>query len=211
MDRSHENKVISADDSIWRQVHWTRDPFFPPTGGEPPKSGTISPPDLKGWGGNIGIFPPLIWRAGGEISGYFPPPQGGKPRKFWEIGGPNYRFPFRKSHFQLQNSQNFRLRRLVTSYGHIPNPQNFRLRRFWNHVFFGLFFLRKIRFVPPPESDPWGGGLFGFPPNLKGWGGTWKIGSPPAWGKKRIPGNTLYVKSVYDEVSQRLSNRRLNL
>ena len=116
---------------------------------------------------------------------------GGKP-KILRNRTPNYRFPFRKSHFRLENRQNFRLRRANDT---TPIPPNFRLRRsekidFWR-LFWSIF---DIYF--PPILEGYGGEIFIPPPISEGYGGETEKPLPPhIGGEKRCPAWT-YIKSL---------------
>ena len=130
--------------------------------------GLFSPQNQTPWGGNISCFPPIRGENRQDL------------RKFWENQLPDYRFPFKKSHFQLQIWRKFPLRPLVMSY---QIPKFFACGAFTFYCLFWWIF--RIYF--PPKIRPHGGKIVSFPPNLRGMGGKRKNTFPPCLGGKCQP------------------------
>ena len=159
---------------------WT---FSPQMGGKRQNGVLFSPQIQTPWGENIGLFSPQNQTPWGENSSCFPPIRGENRqdlRNFWENQLPDYRFPFRKSHFQLQNWRKFPLRPLVMSY---QIPKIFACGAFTFYVYFDGF----SGFIFPPIFDPMGGKLLVSPQIWGVWGENEKTLSPHAWGENVHP------------------------
>ena len=100
-----------------------------------------------------------------------------------------YRFSLMKSHFRLQNCQNFRLRRANDTHTKWCGRARRRRRKNW------LLEVISVDFhdlFPPQDPTPWGGNFY-FPPKSERLGGEMKKYFPPTLGgEKSTPGHPLW-------------------